>query len=390
MSRAHAAGMAGALVVAMFIGPSTLAQSPGASASPAAASATWTRVEAPTLATIDTIEHAATIGTEVVAIGTRCDTEGVCGRVALATPDGLAWEERGPLPADIEVLGDLIADAGALVAVGRSADGVGAIWRSLDRGATWAVDGDQRAFRPGGGGGLRRSPAGNPYEVTVLSVARGPGGLVAGGWLNSEDDDRSAMWRETDPGIWERVPLRPAMERAGGVFDVAASEEAYVAVTAEDVWRSSDGRRWARAAVDERGPPWIRDVASTDDGFIGLKTGPTVTSTWAAASDGRRWQEEPDDPVLADLAGGTITVVDGRLVVAAARPDFESDDLMVVSVVWTREPGAAWVAETVSDDFRVGLADVVAIGDALLVVGNAPDEGGTSIGAAWLREEPTG
>ena len=120
----------------------------------------------------------------------------------------------------MNLVADLVADEDGLLVVGSDAGADGAIWRSTDGGATWEGLDDRDAFAPGADGRPGRSPEGNPYDVSVMAVARGPAGLVAGGWLNSEDLDRSAIWRSTDSRSWERIRLPRAMDRAGGVFDV--------------------------------------------------------------------------------------------------------------------------------------------------------------------------
>ena len=387
--RASVAFGTGALLAGLLGGQAVLAQSPPASPAPAVASpslatasASWVKVDAPQLETIDTVEHAVTSATEVVALGTRCDDEGVCRRVALATPDGIAWEERGPLPGDVEALGDLAADEGGLVVVGRDGEGDGAIWRSTDGGATWQKAGE-RAFEPGADGRPGRSPAGNAYEGTVLTVERGPSGLIAGGWLNSEDADRSAMWRSTDGSDWERLRLPGAMDRAGGVFDVAASDVAYVAVTASGVWRSADGRRWERAADQDDMP--LAAVEATDAGFIGISVDGPVTSVWSAGPSGEDWQRQADDPALAGLSEARLRSLDELVTAVGSRADDR-----LTPTVWTLEPGAASIAEAVSAQDGVRLLDIVTVDGRLLVVGSDTRSDGTTAAAAWLRDEPPG
>jgi hypothetical protein len=377
-----------ALLLASVAASGTSAQSPEPSASPAvspsanAEPVAWTSVDAPALSAYDAIEQAASTEDEVVLIATRCDTDGTCERVALASPDGSTWVERGPLPEDVNLLADLVADEDGLLIVGSDSGAGGAIWLTTDGGATWAMTSDRDAFEPGADGRPGRSPEGNPYDVSVMAVARGPAGLVAGGWLNSEDLDRSGIWLSQDGGAWERIRLPRAMDRDGGVFDVSASEDGYVAVTGSGLWRSEDGQRWTRATSDDADVP-VTDVEATEEGFVGLGVGPAAGSVWVGGTEGGDWQRQPDEPALAGVWDATLQAFGSRVVAAG----FRSDETFIPTV-WTLEPGSPWVAETVSVEPGVRLTDVALIGDRLLVVGSAQGADETPAAAAWMRSDP--
>ena len=242
---------------------------PGRVAATTAPATSWIEVDAPTLEALDAIEQATTSGAEAIVVGARCTSVGTCERVVLASTDGTTWEERGSLPDDVNLLADLVADEEVLLALGNSAGADAFIWRSTDGGASWQAGGAD-AFEVGADGRSSRSPAGNPYHLSVLGAARGPEGIVAGGWLNSEDLDRSAIWHSADGTAWERIRLPRAMDRARGVFDVAGGAGGYVAVTGAGLWRSEDGRRWARATTGGTSEDIITEVEVTDTGFIGL------------------------------------------------------------------------------------------------------------------------
>ena len=368
--------MGAAVALALMSGTAATAQEPSGSPGSGAA---WTELTSPAFSGLQSFLQAASTEAEIIVIGSRCDPEGACQHVVLATPDGTTWSERGVLPADVDRLADLIADGSDLYAVGDRGDGQAAIWRSVDGGASWQLLGGQEAFLTGADGRRDRSPSGDVFDASVLALARGPRGLLAGGWLNGEDLDRSAIWLSVDGTAWERVRLRRPMDQSGGVFDLAGDGDAYVAVTEDGLWRSADGRRWKRLSAAGTPADVVTDIEATDMGFTGFGVGGPTASVWTSGADGFAWQRQADDPALARLWEAELRAIGPDVVAVGLRDGDER-----IPTAWLLD-GTTWTAETITATPDARPADVVASADALIVVGSAPTAEGTPSAAAWRR-----
>jgi photosystem II stability/assembly factor-like uncharacterized protein len=166
--------VAAVVLVALATSVPTAAQSPSGSPAPATA---WAEVAAPVVAELDALEKVVSTDPGIVAIGSRCEAEGDCERIVLATTDGMTWTERGRLPDDVDLVADLVADGGALYLVGDRPVSRASVWRSTDGGGTWALV-DPDAF-PGSDGRPRRDRPDGIDDTSVRGLARGPAGLVA-------------------------------------------------------------------------------------------------------------------------------------------------------------------------------------------------------------------
>jgi hypothetical protein len=368
--------MAAAVALALASTAATSAQEPDPSPD---AKSGWVEVAEPLLSGSDTLEQVAATASEVLAVGSSCDEQGACDRVLLASPDGVTWTERGRLPTDVNLLADLVTDGDDLYVVGDRLEGRAAIWRSLDGGASWQLLGSRAAFRPGADRRPPRSPDGGAYDASVRALARGPAGLVAGGWLNAEDLDRAAIWLSTDGTLWERIRLPRAMDRWGGIFDVAGDAEGYVALTAEGPWRSGDGRRWRRAVgVDETDVIPV-ELEPTGSGFVGLGIGEGTAVTWLAGPGGSDWRRLPDDPALAGLWEAGLRASGPRVVAVGT-----SDGDERIPTAWLLDEGT-WTAEAIVGVPGAVPADAAWIGDDILVVGSAVGPDDEPSGVAWRR-----
>jgi hypothetical protein len=277
------------------------------------------------------------------------------------------------------VLADVVADGDDLYVVGARDVGRAAIWGSSDAGATWRLLGDGAAFRPGADGRPPRSPDGGTYDASVRGLARGPAGLVAGGWLNAEDLDRAAIWHSTDGTRWERIRLPRAMDREGGVFDVAGDAEGYVALTAEGPWRSPDGRSWSRVADIDATDVIPVELEPTESGFVGLGMGEGTAVTWLAGPGGSDWRRLPGDPALAGLWEAGLRGSGPHVVAVGSRDGDER-----IPTAWLLDEGT-WTAETIPAVPGAVPADAAWFGEDLIVVGTAPGADGLPGGAAWKR-----
>jgi hypothetical protein len=356
---------------------------------PSTASApTWKALETPSLVGFAGLERAVSDEGQVIAVGVSCSTEDVCSHEIVASSDGQAWARRGTLPAEVARVGDIVADGEALIVVGQSeqirpGEQGPSIWRSVDDGATWQAVGDPSAFEPDADGRASRSPSGNPYELSIQAVARGPGGLAAVGWLDSEDLDRSAVWLSKDGTDWARIRLPRAMDRGGGLIDVAATDKAYVVVGADGLWRSSDGRHWQPAPLGtEEQSGTARDVESTDSGFMALGGAWPRPAVWTASPDGRTWALLPEDPGLADIWDASLHTF-GSLALAIGATSADPS----VASVWRREADSDWAQEAVASAADASLSDGVTLDGRPLLVGTVASPDGSRTAAVWHRND---
>jgi hypothetical protein len=373
----------GSALAGAFLSVATVAAQDPSASPDAGTVGGWVAVETPAFADFDAIEQAVSTGDEIVVVGTRCDADGTCERGVLATADGTTWSPRGALPAEVDLLADLVADGSDLYALGDDADGAAAIWRSPDRGSTWQLA-DLRAAQAGSADRRRRSGSDAIADRSVLALARGPDGLIAAGWFNAESHDRSALWRSDDGTTWDRLGLRRALDDAGGVFDLAGRSTAVVAVTGDGLWRSDDGSRWERVATIEDPEEILTDVEASDDGFVGLGVGPRGATIWEAGAEGEDWRREDADPALAGAWEAELRAFGPRIVAVGTRDGDER-----VPTVWLRDDGS-WSAETISTATGAVPVDVATIGDTIVVVGSVPDSSGGTTAAAWLEPDAAG
>jgi hypothetical protein len=239
---------------------------------------------------------------------------------AWSSPDGLTWslhllgEEDFTFPVALAAGGD-----GQVVAVGRSRK-VPVAWTSRD-GSSWdrhdvAILGDGTEFE------------------RMTSVAAGPHGFVAGGSIGPEVGERRArFWTSTNAIDWEPVPEEATAFADAEVRAIEPFHGGYVAI-----------------------------------GMLGPTNAPTGAVSWTSP-DGLVWERHES----VDFEGGTAAAVApaplGGLVVVGSTIDRHE------AVTWTSQDGRAWTKAPgeASRQFGEGyiwMRDVVAIGDALIAVGD--------------------
>ena len=227
------------------------------------------------------------------------------------------------------------------------------VWRSRDRGATWA-----RILETGGA----HWPARAYFQAVVkdgyvyvlggqdFSVVPNPGcaaqpqpctlpPVPASTFFND-------VWRSRDGATWERMTAAAPWAGRAGLSAVAYRGELWVlggsrnddsAIVGtgaparqyfNDVWRSKDGRTWTRATARAPWAPRAGGVAAVKDGYLWLLGGedgficdpnrpnrcpPYFNDVWRS-KDGKRWTRVTASAGWSPRPGHQCAVVIGRFV----------------------------------------------------------------------------
>jgi hypothetical protein len=299
-------------------------------------------------------EQIAAGGSGIVAIGRIGDAN-----ASWFSTDGLTWTPSAdtfPVPSlgtDTVFIQDVVARRDGWLAIGRrdagceldcGSDPIRAyIWTSSD-GRTWTREADQASLKAAG-------------MAAVVAVGDG---FVAAGVASSH----AAVWTSNDGTTWSRVPDAPIFHDAsfaGGVLANAATGVATVDGTiavvgsayAQDTcetgtaaklcpgargWWSSDGKTWARAAIDLPIDGQVFSVTATPMGLLMVgPSGACLGGIWSS-TDGKSWMCAATDPTFtgfgpyAAAASSTIEVAVG---LTSAGWD-ESGDLGMPGSIWVR------------------------------------------------------
>ncbi len=227
-------------------------------------------------------------------------------------------------------------------------------------------------------------------QVSMAGVANVDGGLVGYG---SEGTD-GAIWRASDAGRWERMPLSPAM-RGAVLRAVAQGRGVLVAVggilgpdgqESPAAWTSPDGRIWLRRPVSPNPANGeIGDVVAGPDGFVSVgwrdSDQGSVATVWRSA-DGSAWDPVPG---LRDDTSSTMQAVARSGAGYIAVGTIQSNG-PAIGAAWVSADGRTWtsVADQVAFELSVGVTgrfggmavnDVVAGGPGFVAVG--AEEGAT-------------
>jgi hypothetical protein len=316
------------------------------------------------------LQHAVTLGAEIIALAPGTTRNGQTVIRVLATADGTAWTRRGRIAITGDVT-DLLADGGTLYATGW--DEGATIWRSDDAGRTWVVPADQAPFA-GDADGL----PGTAEDADILAIARGPAGLLAVGHATDPDtgERRAATWRSTDGATWERLadagtlpPFR-AVAADATTYAVAGSSLTTArsplgADTPVLRW-STDGATWTDATAEIGSMETIEGVtALPGTGFVAWGRpldDPAAPAILWTSPDGRAWTRQAADPALvkADLAevrslegGALVMAVGGRPTGAFSYP-------------WL---GDAWRRDRIRRGATVCVRDVASVNAILVAIG---------------------
>jgi hypothetical protein len=239
-----------------------------------------------------------------------------------------------------------------LLAVG-SVDGGGgytdgAVWASAD-GLAWERVGDPTEFR-----GVEDTTIGSDRNQVIMSIASGPGGYVAVGWVDRRAGDVDpAIWFSTDGMDWRRVrDTGPNDGRFPDFAVVIADGEGYLAL-GEQAWGSSDGLIWERV----------------DDGAFDV-----LDDCWVACNAIPQSAVRSPSVTAFVVNGGTSS---GSGPLGLAEPE-----------VWMSADAGAWDRVSIADrpSWATGIA---LVGDSIVVTGYDADGATywTSFdgGATWSR-----
>jgi len=316
------------------------------------------------------------------------------GLVLFAIGAGLvvAFPGSGWRTALVEFGGQLNAvagDEGLLVAVGCCTDSSVAIWTSED-GAVWSF--------------VSEGHSGPAQEL--LTVARWPGGWLAGGrrlqedWVVSDDGKEqtwverhtAVLWTSPDGTTWEQLPHTETFTNAV-IADIVVHEDKLVAVGGihvsdtrvkigvdevyamepiwnAAVWLSDDGRSWERIPHNENFSD--QSISTIITGGPGLVAG--GSAIWVSA-DGIDWE------IVDRLSGVADLAVGGPGLVAVGSKD------LVDGAIWTSPDGRTWTP--VRQDLGAGkLFAVAAHPLGLVAAGSVVGFGALRVdGVIWTSQD---
>ena len=333
------------------------------------------------------LDHAVTLGEEVVALAPIVNRRGQSVIRVLATSDGRSWTRRGRFPITGDVT-QLLADGSWLFATGW--DEGATIWRSDDAGRSWRQPEDPAPFA-GDADGL----PGTGEGADIAAIARGPAGLLAVGQATDPDtlERRAAAWRSMDDAgrAWERLadvgalPPSTRSRRTPQTYVVVGSSiTAATSPVGADVpvlrW-STDGATWTAATADIGAMESIQGVTAVPGtGFLAWgrhlddQAAPAIIWT---SPDGRVWTRAADDPGLAgaDLAA-VRSLEGGALLMAVGGAPRGAFAYPWLGDVWRRDPIRARSIQCVRD---------VASVKAILVAVGGTCGGARQRGRAWTH-----
>ncbi|GES03085.1 hypothetical protein Acor_51510 [Acrocarpospora corrugata] len=306
---------------------------------------TWTAVEAVQLSAFqgqDKITDLARTASGFVAVGTTVLPDGSLGAVAWVSPEGRSWARvdnaRIGTSDKIRGIQSVIAKGDQVVALANPGSGTATvILRSADGGATWARTATELPdIRPEPGAlavgkdGFVLVPTGQRFSGDGVPVHCSPDG---------------EKWRECGaigPLSPQGTGVRGLASSSAGIAAVAESEwEQYV------VFRSGDGRKWAKSTDLGHIPGTLRAVTMTGAGLLvagGDARGPGDVENLAVlmtAERGKAARAVPLEAVagLNRLARNTASVLaSGRAAVAVGSANGDAG-------IWTSgNNGANWKA----------------------------------------------
>lgn len=347
--------------------------SPDASASPSAPPSaspsaspdeavelTWERLEIPPLGDNSVIVDVEAAGPGFVALA----ISGPSGSTILTSPDGRGWTAVPQAEWAYAGLVSMVRAAdGRLIAVGRDTTDVDTdiamVWIS-DDGVDW-----------------RRAPGGPDLEgAQLIDVVETDAGFVAIGGYPTQD--AAGAWTSPDGEIWTRAAPTDSFQHAF-VWAVAEGGPGLVAVgwrrndgpTGFDpaFWTSVDGTEWTLAPTpDGAAGAQVRDVTRIGNAMVAvgddLLTGGQAFA-WVS-TDGSSWETVGATDTFEGASLADVAATPGGFVALGGRN-------MGDGGVWISADGRAW---TVLDDpifADASLADALAVGDDVMIVGNTQE-----------------
>ncbi len=308
------AGLEGAFVNDVAVGPAGGLVAVGGSVDEAPRSRFWT------------FDGASWVAAEV-------ETSAPAGQANVVITTGEGFVAAGVAFADAELDGDQLP----------------AVWFSAD-GAAWE----------------ERSPEsfGAPNEADISALAESDGRVIAGGLLSTvEGRSEAAVWVTDDLDDWRFVALPTDTEGFAGVAGLARGGPGLVAVgfeqrtgTAGAMWTSEDGTAWRRVphdaglfGGDDQSHTRIQSVAAVPGGLVAVGSrlvGPDARKVIWTSADGITWgRADVAGPPLLDGAtlAHDVAASAGVVVVVGAELSIGAD--VAVPAAWSAPPPEGVVAD---------------------------------------------
>jgi hypothetical protein len=236
--------------------------------------------------------------------------DGQPGLELIASPDGLAWETLGQLPAAMQTAGDGIAKGDAIVVCGTgrgSFEGRASCAHSADGGRTWeGLDG-------------LAAMIGMAQVRGIVPLGQGFVAIVKG-----EREGESVSLTSADGSSWTR---QKELVPSGGT--AVANVEGNLVVTGitdtgVSMAVSRDGVSWESVPVPHV-DGWIHEFVKAGNALVApviwsQPEGGEQVSDFLVSSDGRTWRSDGLPPRMKDWQNMTFLPVEGGLVVMGGDP----------------------------------------------------------------------
>jgi hypothetical protein len=370
---------------------------------------TWTGTDPAGTATAEQVSGVAlTAAGQAVFSGTSTATAAEQQPVlTLIGAQGAARQVNiGAIPGAVtpELAVNAIAASGTTQVAAGSADGLPALWASMDGGSTWT-----RAA------GATQAVLGGPGDEQLTGVAHGPAGwLAVGGGATAAQGP--VVVGSADGRTWTALDGAAAFAGQGQVVTAAAADAAgYVIVghqltggrTVAAVWDAPGLTGWQRAAIalPATGDSQLNAVTATGKGFVAVGSAGTRAAAWLSPT-GRTWSlvtvPQPPGAASAQLdfvaASGTTVAATGIEITAAGQ--------RVPFAAASADDGTTWTldelpAPPAARGTATGVTALAAAGTGFTATGTYGTPGSQDVviwtlaaraaaGAAWTAASPDG
>ncbi len=335
---------------------------------------TWTAVDPARLSAFlgqDQITDLARTASGFVAVGVTTLADGTLGAVAWVSPDGQAWTRidnaRIGTSDKIRGIQSVIAKGDQVVALANPGEGTATvILRSPDGGRSW----------------LRTATAIPDIRPEPGALAVGSDGFVLVPTGQRFGGEGVPVHCSPDGGEWSPCgTIGPLSPQGSGVRGLASSA-AGIAAVAESAWeeyavfRSGDGKKWAKSSDLGHIPGTLRGVTVTDDGLLvagGDKRGAGDVENLPVLMTAEKGKEARAVP-LETVAGLNRLARDTASVLASGGAFVAVGSANGDAGIWTSgNNGANWkavVSEWLGGSGRQALTDVAHGRDGWLAVGS--------------------
>ena len=186
--------------------------------------------------------------------------------------------------------------------------------------------------------------------VEMLDVTAAPGGFIGLGIASTEEATErphAAFFRSTDGQHWQRLTDVPDADESYPTW--LTGDESGVIATGADleghtiIWRSADGRRFDKLALDQAVADELTDPQLSPEGIVTLGSAdrPPVL---LRSSDARNWTDAPIDPAPETRATSLVMGDQGIVVQGLWDPgcDAATTDCEQRPIGWWSPDGHTW------------------------------------------------